>query len=155
MPSVSHWIYIKFIVMHEPISSFLSSDFNIFFCISWRYILYGCFWILLKIYRRHFRTSITYASASSRHQRSRRLNLRSTSSYRNVTITTNEGSSAPARSSLVRGERGAFNRAERYSFRGSVLCAAAVVYSCHPLSVFRQRGTTSPTRWIVASCRRY
>lgn len=32
------------------------------------------------------------------------------------------------------------DRAERYSPCGSVLCTGAVVYSCHPLSVFRRRG---------------
>lgn len=34
----------------------------------------------------------------------------------------------------------ALDRAERYSPCGSVLCTGAVVYSCHPLSVFRRRG---------------
>lgn len=36
---------------------------------------------------------------------------------------------------------GALNRAERYIHRGgSVLCTSPVVYSCHPLSLFRRRG---------------
>lgn len=37
---------------------------------------------------------------------------------------------------------GALNRAERYIHRGgSVLCTSPVVYSCHPLSLFRRRGS--------------
>ena len=65
--------------------------------------------------------------------------------------------SETATGTLVLG--GAFNRAERYSPCGSVLCTDAVVYSCHPLSVFRRGGraggSSSPAERVIASCRRF